>query len=109
MSLNGNLPKLKLLLNIDSEETNEDEVLRLYLRISEQKVLNRLYPFSSNVGFVPPQYNERVVEIAQYLYLRRGSEGETSHSENGVSRSYENADVPNSMLNDIVPMVGAIL
>ena len=109
MSLNSNLSKLKLLLNIDSEETKEDEVLKLYLQIAEQKVLNRLYPFSSNVGLVPLQYTEKVIEIAQYLYLRRGSEGETSHSENGVSRSYENADVPNSMLNDIVPMVGAVL
>ena len=46
------------------------------------------------------------VEIAVYLMNKRGAEGESAHSENGVSRTYENGDVPASMLRGIVPMVG---
>lgn len=44
------------------------------------------------------------IEIATFLYNKLGAEGEASHSENGVSRSYENAHIPGSMLNTIVPL-----
>jgi len=48
------------------------------------------------------------LEIATYLLNKRGAEGQTAHSENGISRSYESADVPSSMLNQIVPHCGII-
>ena len=48
------------------------------------------------------------VEIATYLLNKRGGEGELSHSENGISRSYENGDVPESMMRQIVPMAGVL-
>lgn len=96
------------LLEISEDDEESKKQLAVYLRLAERKVLNRLYPFGSDNEFVPEKYEYKVLEIAQYLYLRRGSEGETSHSENGVSRSYENADIPQSMLSEITPMVGAI-
>lgn len=99
---------LKILLGIKSEDTSEDEILSVYLDIAERKVLNRLYPFKPDETLIPAKYSFRVVEIAQYLYLRQGSEGETSHSENGISRSYEDAGIPDSLLKDIIPMVGAL-
>ena len=34
------------------------------------------------------------IEIAVYLYNKQGAEGQTAHSENGISRTYESADVP---------------
>lgn len=33
------------------------------------------------------------------VYARAGAEGETSHSENGVSRTYKDAWISNSLLN----------
>ena len=102
------LTDLKALLGIDSNDTESISQLEIYLRIAERKVLNRLYPFGSDNEILPKKYEHKVLEIAQYLYLRRGSEGETAHSENGVSRSYEDADIPKSMLAEIVPMVGVV-
>lgn len=99
---------LMTLLEIDSNDTDSISQLEIYLHIAERKVLNRLYPFGSDNEFVPKKYEHKVLEIAQYLYLRRGSEGETAHSENGVSRSYEDADIPKSMLAEITPMVGVV-
>lgn len=110
MAENLKLKELKSLLGYEASDTSEDNLLNVYLRIAERKVINRLYPFNpSPAAVVPMKYSHKVVEIAQYLYLRRGSEGETSHSENGVSRAYESADIPKSMLEDIIPMVGAIV
>ena len=48
------------------------------------------------------------IEIAVYLYNKQGAEGQTAHSENGISRTYESADVPESMLRGIAPFVGGI-
>jgi hypothetical protein len=46
------------------------------------------------------------VEIAAYLLNKRGAEGQTSHSENGISRGYESGSIPESMLSDVLPFVG---
>jgi hypothetical protein len=102
----ANTDDLKVLLDIKDEDTDGLALLEIYLRIAERKVLNRLYPFGSGDEEIPSKYTHKVVEITQYLWLRRGSEGETSHSENGISRSYEDADIPDSMLSEITPMAG---
>lgn len=39
------------------------------------------------------------------LYMKSGAEGETSHTENSVSRTYENAYISSSVFNDILPFV----
>ena len=54
------------------------------------------------------RYDTLQCEIAAYMLNKRGAEGQTSHSENGISRSYENADIPSSMLKVVTPHVGVI-
>lgn len=85
-----------------------DEVLKFYLKIAGQKILNRAYPYDDAVTEVPRRYSVLQCEIATYLLNKRGAEGEISHSENGISRSYENADVPDSMLSDVIPHCGLV-
>ena len=55
-------------------------------------VLQRAYPYA-NVSKVPMKYDAVHVEIAAYMINKRGAEGEVSHSENGVSRTYEDGDM----------------
>lgn len=82
----------------------EDETkVAAYLTLAKQKVLNRLYPFRDDVDVVPPKYHALQCEIAAYLYNKQGAEGQLAHSENGVSRSYENGDVPESLMRQITP------
>ena len=85
-----------------------DEVLTSYLKTAGQKILNRAYPYDETVLEVPRRYGVLQCEIAAYLLNKRGAEGEVSHSENGISRTYENASVPESMLRDVVPHCGVI-
>lgn len=85
-----------------------DDVLKSYLTIAGQKILNRAYPYDDSVTEVPRRYGYLQCEIATYLLNKRGAEGESSHSENGISRTYENADVPNSMLRDVIPHCGLV-
>lgn len=90
-----------------TEETN-DSTVSAYLGIAGNKICRKAYPFDPTVTEVPEQYHFLQVEIAVYLLNKRGAEGEAAHSENGISRTYENGDVPPSMLRQIVPMCGVL-
>ena len=86
----------------------DDTVLSTYLSIAGNKVLRRAYPYDDSVTEVPARYAYNQIEIAAYLLNKRGAEGETSHSENGISRSYEDGDVPPTLLREIIPFAGLI-
>ena len=86
--------------------SDADEVLSAYLLLAGKKILAKAYPYDSDVTEVPVQYEALQCEIAAYLLNKRGAEGQISHSENGITRTYENADVPASMLRTIVPHCG---
>jgi hypothetical protein len=98
--------KLAMLENLSGE--TDDTVLLTFLTLAGQKVIQRAYPYRSDIREVPDKYATVQVEIACYLLNKRGAEGETYHSENGINRSYENADVPDSMLSRVVPYAGVI-
>ena len=97
--------KLTMLKSM-TEETDND-VLSTYLTLAKGVVLSRAYPYTEE-DKVPAKYDTVHVEIAAYMLNKRGAEGQTSHSENGISRSYENADIPSSMLKVVTPHVGVI-
>ena len=99
--------KLKLLKAMVGESDSE-EVLLAYLNIAGSKIINRAHPFGTDEPEVPTRYDFLHCEIAAYLLNKRGAEGQTGHSENGISRSYESADVPESMLSAVTPMVGVL-
>ena len=92
----------------DDKEGWSDDVLFSYLTIAGQKIINRAYPYDELVTEVPRRYGVLQCEIAAYLLNKRGAEGEISHSENGINRTYENADVPESMLSEVIPYCGLI-
>jgi hypothetical protein len=100
--------KLTLLKAMMVGSSDTDDVLLAYLDIAGSKIINRAYPYDSDVTEVPSRYGFLQCEIAAYLLNKRGAEGQTAHSENGVSRTYESADVPESMLGAVVPFCGVI-
>lgn len=79
-----------------------------YLSLAKAAVVGRLYPYVPSAVWanVPDKYHVRTCEIAAYLLNKRGAEGETQHVESGVSRTYESASVPPSMMQGIVPFAG---
>jgi len=87
---------------------NDYTVLSTYLSIAGEKILNKAFPFGTDLTEVPDKYSNIQLEIACYLINKRGAEGETSHNENGINRSYESADVPSSMLRYVIPHIGTI-
>lgn len=98
--------KLSMLKTMTGE--TDEAMLSVYLSIAANKVCRRAYPFDETVTAVPSRYDFSQVEIAAYLVNKRGAEGETAHSENGISRSYEDGDVPPTLLREIVPFASVI-
>lgn len=88
--------------------SDADEVLSTYLLLAGRKVIARAFPYNEEVVEVPAKYETVQLEIAAYMLNKRGAEGQTQHSENGITRQYENADIPSSMLKAITPHCGVI-
>ena len=103
MSDTEKLIMLRVMVGENDSSEWTDDVLLTYLTIAGRKIINRAYPFREDIDIVPKRYGILQCEIACYLLNKRGAEGETSHSENGISRTYGSADVPESMLSDVVP------
>ena len=100
--------KLNLLRIMIGDDNEIDTVLSTYLLIAGNKIISRAFPYDNSVTTVPTQYETLQCEIAAYLMNKRGAEGQTGHSENGIQRQYENADVPSSMLKAVTPYCGII-
>lgn len=104
MNATEKLAMLKVLVDIEGDM--QDSALTVYLTLAGKKIISKAFPYDSTQTEVPPRYDFLQCEIAAYLWNKRGAEGETSHSENGINRSYENAEIPSSMLKEIVPYCG---
>jgi hypothetical protein len=76
----------------------ENPILELLLDNAKEIICE--IRFTDNVE---PEYLSTQVAIAIELYNKMGAEGETGHNENGMSRSYENADVSKSLISRITP------
>ena len=100
--------KLSMLNSIVGEE--EESVLSTYLALAGEAIIRRAYPYADDDDEmeVPSKYHALQVEIAAYMLNKRGAEGQVQHIENGIHRNYGSADIPDDMLNRIVPYVGVI-
>ena len=98
--------KLSMLETITDE--TDISTLDTYLQIATDVILRHCYPFGTEERQAPEEYDVLQVQIAAYLLNKRGAEGETSHSENGISRHYEDGDIPPSLLRKIVPRAGVV-
>lgn len=74
---------------------SDEELLLLFLELSKQKILNY-----TNREVMLDSFNNVLVNIALILYNRRGLEGESSHSEGGISQSFHSIDEVLSEIKD---------
>lgn len=89
----------------------DDDYLTLKLNRAISAVVKARRPFGcteEQKTEILVDYESEILDIATYLYNRKGSEGEKSHNENGINRGYESAGIPSSFLDGIVPMCGII-
>jgi len=92
------MSQLTKLKEIIGNPVESDSVLQFYLDIASDTICDL-----RNSDMVETKYLNVQLEIAVDLYNKRGAEGEVAHTENGISRSYESANVSPSILAKITP------
>ena len=102
--------KIARLRTMIEDQGDSDETLSVYLDLAGDKILNRMYPYKEDyTGLViPDRYASTQLKIAAYMLNKRGAEGQIQHIENGIHRNYGDADIPNGMLQDVVPFCQVI-
>lgn len=97
----------RLQVRLGLGKDDETELLSELLASAESAIMARRFPFGySEDAEMPSQYEDLQIRIAMDMCNRMGAEGQMSHSENGVQRTYESSWISESLLNEIVPMVG---
>lgn len=100
----------------------DDGVLEEMLESAKNVILVKRFPYGnfptktiededgklSEVTILESRYLDLQIRIAESIYLKQGGQYEISHSENNVSRSWASEGVPESLLQEIVPMVSVI-
>lgn len=100
----------------DDYGEEQDGILLLLIKDAIDEVCNAAYPWdyasdkeeTKIKDRICKKYRSKIRKIAEYHYSKQGGEGETSHSENGVSRSYESSGTPPSYLSEITTMAKVI-
>ena len=98
------LERLKIRI---TEKVNDNE-LEDILESAKAVILSRRFPFGEQPTEIEDKYKDLQIRIAVEMFNKRGAEGETAHSENGVSRSYASASVSEELLREITPKVGVV-
>ena len=99
--------KRAVLATLIAPDTDTDEVLSAMVSTAEALVLNRMYPYGySGTPVVPARYEQIQIQLAVELYTKRGAEGQSTHSENGISRSWPEKS---QLLAQIIPHCGSVV
>jgi hypothetical protein len=98
------LERLKLRIPENKNELELEDVLES----AKAVILSRRYPFGEQPLEIEDRYKDLQIRIAVEMYNKRGVEGQTAHSENGVSRTYSSANVSEELLREITPKAGVV-
>jgi len=97
-----------VLVEAMTDETDED-VISAFLAMAGDAIYNYADPFqTSDKTELLSKYGGVQAKAAAYYINKRGADGQTTHSENGISRGYESGDLPNSLLKEITPICGRV-
>lgn len=97
---------IKTNIESSSDMTISDDVVNTFFQLSKNAILLKRFPYLQDVSEkeLPSIYDSLCVRLAVYMYNKQGAEGEISHTENGVSIKWENGDLPESMMSEVIPM-----
>ena len=95
-----------VLVKAMSDET-DDGVISAFLSMAADAIYHYVDPYhTSDREAVLMEYGNVQAKAAAYYINKKGWDFQTSHSENGVGRSFESGDLPASILRELTPKVG---
>jgi Phage QLRG family, putative DNA packaging. len=85
-------------------DTSEDTVITNYLTCAEREILTWRYSYGTIPESVPVEYEMTQIHAVLAGYNLRGAENQTSHSENGITRSFSYTDMVRYIRNNVIPL-----
>lgn len=102
MTLDEKISQMVIMLGVEVAPC----VLSVYLQQAKSLVLNTRFPYGYEKGQeVEPKYEQLQIELAIVLFNERGAEGQSSHNENGVSRTWRSKS---QILGEITPFANVL-
>lgn len=99
----------RLILRVQEPNVQPDEaLLEDCLMSAEAAIMTRRFPYGNWPEEIEPRYRDLQVRIALDLYNRIGAEGQTAHSENGISRTWDSSWISEELLSEVVPLCGVV-
>jgi hypothetical protein len=93
---------LKTVLGITG--TDSDTLLQTYLDVAKREILAWRYSYAmADVFDVPVEYETTQVMAVVTGFSIRGAEGQTVHNENGISRTFQYADMVAYIRANVIP------
>ena len=99
---------IRQILNID---ISEDPRISVYLNLAKAEIISWVYGYTDkdiSTGELPAQYDTLQVNAVIAGYSINGAENQTSHSENGISRSFKHSDMSDYIRSNVTPFVGVM-
>ena len=99
--------KFALIKAMTDEEDNS--VISAFLSMAGEAICHYCDPYGTlDPEDIIAKYGSAQSKLAAYFLNKRGADGQTSHSENGISRSFESGDIPPSIMREITPVCGVV-
>ena len=96
---------VKTILDIDETDTSEDYLISVYLTAASREIIAWRYSYgNTEVTEIPNEYEMTQVFAVVAGYSIGGAEGQTSHSENGINRTFQYADMVNYIRAHVIPI-----
>lgn len=98
-----NLERLKKLTDCQ----DEDLLIEL-LQEAKEAILDTRFPYGNWPDELEPRYIGLQVQIAEAMFDKIGGKYETSHTENGVTRTWGSEAIPKELLARVTPVCGIV-
>lgn len=79
-------------------------VLQDCLASARAAIMARRYPYGDWPEELESRYLDLQYRIAIDLYNKTGAEGQTGHTENSISRTWESSWISESLLQEVTPL-----
>ena len=108
MTADEKLEMVKAMLGL-AEDDSEDERLTVYLSAAEKDIIRWRYSYSGNAPKeVPEEYEMTQIMAVIAGFSQSGAEGQATHSENSISRTFNYPDMMHYIRRNVVHKVGVL-
>lgn len=111
MSEEQKLDMLASVLGLQMLDSATEDVLTAYLALAKSEILAWRYslsPLYREITELPAEYETVQIFAVVAGFTQRGAEGQSAHSENGISRTFSHADMIHYIHANVQPICGVI-